>query len=229
MNIHTNYDLFKELSIDWKSAVREEFEKPYINQLQDFLDHEYNTQRIYPPKSFLFNAFNNCKPQDVQVVILGQDPYHSPGLAHGLAFSVPDGCAFPPSLRNIFKELKNDLQVDAPFSGDLTHLAKQGVLLLNTTMTVRHGEAASHANQGWENFTDAVIQWISDQGENVVFILWGAHAKAKEKYINPSKHLIISSAHPSPLSAHRGFFGSSPFSKTNEYLLSKGKKQISWV
>ncbi len=229
MNIITDHVLLKDLRPEWKSTFYKEFEKPYFSSLLEFLESEYKHHRVYPPKNMLFTALNNCAPQDVRVVILGQDPYHTPGLAHGLAFSVPVGCSFPPSLRNIFKELKNDIKADAPFSGDLTHLAKQGVLLLNTTLTVRHGEAASHSNKGWEFFTDAIIEWINQNHENVVFILWGAHAKAKESLIDTNKHLILSSAHPSPLSAHRGFFGSSPFSKTNEYLILKGKKKISWA
>lgn len=212
----------------WKELLTDEFEQDYYLNLSQFLGTEYKTKIIHPPQSLIFNAFNHCKVNDVKVVLIGQDPYHGEGQAHGLSFSVNDGVKFPPSLRNIFKELKSDLNVDVPFSGNLERWAEQGVLLLNATLTVQSKTPGSHQKKGWELFTDAVIQKLSDNNENIVFILWGAYAQKKGLIIDKNKHHVIESAHPSPFSAHRGFFGSKPFSKTNTYLESIGKEEIDW-
>ena len=212
----------------WKKVLAEEFNKDYFKRLIEFVKSEYKTQRIYPPGKLIFNAFDSCPFDQVKVVILGQDPYHGPGQAHGLCFSVNDGIQFPPSLRNIFKELNGDIGKEIPGSGNLISWAKQGVLLLNATLTVRAGQAGSHQKRGWEEFTDAVISTISSKKENVVFILWGNYAISKRKLIDESKHFLHTSVHPSPLSASRGFFGTKPFSKTNEYLESHGLQQINW-
>lgn len=212
----------------WKSVLSEEFEKDYFTKLTGFVKHEYKTQRIFPPGSLIFNAFNQCPFSDLKVVILGQDPYHGPGQAHGLCFSVNDGIAFPPSLRNIFKELNSDMGKAIPESGNLLSWAQQGVLLLNATLTVRAHQAGSHQKKGWEQFTDTVIQKISNEKENVVFLLWGNYAISKSKFIDTNRHLVLSSVHPSPLSASRGFFGNKHFSKTNDFLLSKGLEAIKW-
>ncbi len=212
----------------WAEVLNQEFKKDYFTKLKEFLLEEKKKHTIYPPGSLIFNAFNTTPFTEVKVVILGQDPYHGPGQAHGLCFSVPDGIALPPSLKNIYKELSSDLGVEIPKMGNLTNWAKQGVLLINATLTVRKGQAGSHQKKGWETFTDAVIKQISDKKNNVVFILWGNYAQSKEKLIDTSKHFIVKSVHPSPLSASRGFFGSKPFSKTNEYLKSKGINPIDW-
>ena len=213
----------------WKEALAKEFEQPYFAAIKAFiLAEKQKGKRVYPPGSQIFNAFNLTPFHHVKVVILGQDPYHGPGQAHGLSFSVPQGIPAPPSLVNIFKELKSDLNIDAPPHGNLESWAKQGVLLLNAVLTVNESEAASHKNAGWEKYTDAVIKTISDRKEHVVFILWGRFAQNKEALINATKHCIIKSAHPSPLSAYAGFFGSKPFSKTNEYLRANGIKEIDW-
>lgn len=212
----------------WKKVLAEEFDKQYFSDLIQFVKSEYKTQRIYPPGKLIFNAFDSCTFENLKVVILGQDPYHGPGQAHGLCFSVNDGIPFPPSLRNIFKELNGDIGKEIPTSGNLTEWAKQGVLLLNATLTVRAGQAGSHQKRGWEEFTNAVISTISDNKENIVFILWGNYAISKRKLINESKHFLLTSVHPSPLSASRGFFGTKPFSKTNEYLQSKNLEPIIW-
>lgn len=217
-----------ELEKNWTDLVKEEFTKDYFIELSHFVEEQYNSEIIYPPKSLVYNAFNHCKPKDVRVVIIGQDPYHGQGQAHGLSFSVCDGVKFPPSLRNIFKELKGDLNIDPPFSGNLEKWSKQGVLLLNATLTVQSKTPGSHQKKGWEQFTDAIIQQLSDNYSDIVFVLWGAYAQKKVLIINPEKHHIIQSKHPSPFSAHNGFFGSKPFSKTNEYLKSKGKSIINW-
>ncbi len=214
----------------WKRLLIDEFEKDYFAKLTDFVRAEYKSSdlRIFPPAPLIFNAFNQCPFNKLKVVILGQDPYHGAGQAHGLSFSVPDGISFPPSLRNIFKELNNDIAKPIPQSGNLSSWAQQGVLLLNATLTVREASAGSHQNKGWEMFTDEVIRQISEKAENIVFILWGNYAIRKQDMINKSKHLILTSVHPSPLSASRGFFGNHHFSKTNEYLKAKGKAVINW-
>lgn len=217
-----------KIASDWKEVLSEEFEKDYFKKLVDFVKQEYQTSTCYPPGKDIFTAFDACSFKDLKVIILGQDPYHGPGQAHGLSFSVPEGIKHPPSLRNIFQEYHTDLGFEIPKSGDLTAWAKQGVLLLNATLTVRVGEAGSHQKQGWEEFTEAVIQQISEKKDGIVFILWGSFAQKKAKVIKDDKHFLIQSPHPSPLSSYRGFFGSKPFSKTNEFLSEKGIKKIDW-
>jgi uracil-DNA glycosylase len=212
----------------WKAQLQDEFEKPYFKQLTEFVKSEYANQTIYPPAKLIFNAFDQCPFDQVKVVILGQDPYHGPGQAHGLCFSVNDGVDFPPSLRNIFKEIQNDTGAPIPTSGNLGRWAKQGVLLLNATLTVRAHIAGSHQKKGWEHFTDAVIHLVADKLDNVVFILWGNYAISKGEFIDDRKHLILKSVHPSPLSASRGFFGNKQFSTTNRYLTEHGKEPIMW-
>lgn len=213
---------------DWDTVLKGEFEKPYYKQLRTFLKEEYTQQQIYPPMNQLWTAFQMTPFEDVKVVVLGQDPYHGPGQAHGLSFSVNPDVRLPPSLRNIFKELVDDLNCKMPENGSLIGWAKQGVLLLNTVLTVRQGEAHSHRQRGWEMFTDAVIQQLSAREERMVFILWGRPAQEKKQLIDLTKHAVVESVHPSPLSAHRGFFGSRPYSKTNDWLLSWGKSQVNW-
>jgi len=208
--------------------MAEEFGKPYFQKLSAFVREEYQKYKIYPPGGKIFNAFDSCPFDQVKVVILGQDPYHGPNQANGLAFSVSNGVPIPPSLKNIYKELKADLGVEPPGHGNLERWAHQGVLLLNATLTVRRGAAGSHQGKGWELFTDAVLRILSERQQGLVFILWGAYAKRKGALIDRSKHYVIESAHPSPLSATSGFFGSRPFSKANAYLESKGKKPIDW-
>ncbi len=217
-----------KIEAGWKTQLNEEFEKDYFKQLSEFVHDEYKTQKIYPPGKLIFNAFDHCTFQKLKVVILGQDPYHGPGQAHGLCFSVNDGIKFPPSLRNIFKELNHDLGKPIPETGNLIEWAKQGVLLINATLTVRAGQAGSHQKKGWEQFTDAVIQKINDEKEAVVFLLWGNYAISKSKFIDQNKHLVLTSVHPSPLSASRGFFGNKHFSRTNAFLTSKGMDPIDW-
>lgn len=212
----------------WKEQLEEEFEKPYFKPLTDFVKSEYATHTVYPPAKLVFNAFEQCPFGNVKVVILGQDPYHGPGQAHGLCFSVNDGVDFPPSLRNIFKEIHADTGAPVPTTGNLVRWASQGVLLLNATLTVRAHEAGSHQKKGWEKFTDAVIHLVADKLDNVVFILWGSYAISKGEFIDPQKHLILKSVHPSPLSAHRGFFGNKQFSTANQYLMVHGKDPIQW-
>lgn len=212
----------------WKTILADEFAKSYFSELSVFVRNEYKTQKIYPPGKLIFNAFNQCPFNDLKVVILGQDPYHGPGQAHGLCFSVNDGIPFPPSLRNIFKELNSDVGKEIPTTGNLIQWAKQGVLLLNATLTVRAHQAASHQKKGWEQFTDAVINKINEHKESVVFLLWGNYAISKNKFIDQNKHLVLTSVHPSPLSASRGFFGNKHFSKTNQYLIQKDLKPINW-
>ena len=207
----------------WNEILSGEFDKEYFVRLTDFVRAEYRQTACYPPGSLIFNAFNLCPFDNVKVVILGQDPYHEPGQAMGLCFSVPDGIRIPPSLVNIYKELGVTNR-----NGDLTHWAKQGVLLLNATLTVRAHLAGSHQRQGWETFTDAVIQKISEQKEHVVFILWGSYAISKKNLIDTSKHLVLTSVHPSPLSAHRGFFGNHHFELCNSYLKQWGRGEIVW-
>jgi uracil-DNA glycosylase len=213
----------------WKKELAHEFAQPYFSAIKAFiLTEKQKGKRVYPPGPQIFQAFDLTPFDQVKVVILGQDPYHGPGQAHGLSFSVPLGIKPPPSLVNIFKELKSDLAIDAPPHGNLESWARQGVLLLNAVLTVNDSEAASHRSAGWERFTDAVISAISDHREHVVFILWGRFAQNKEVLIDTTKHLVIKSAHPSPLSAHAGFFGSRPFSKANTYLRENGIKEIDW-
>jgi len=217
-----------KIAPSWKKYLSNEFNADYFRQLIDFVRAEYQTQTVYPPGREIFRAFDCADFDDVRVVIIGQDPYHGPGQANGLCFSVRDGVTFPPSLRNIFKEIQKDLDKPIPKSGDLERWAQQGVLLLNATLTVRASAVGSHQNKGWEQFTDAVIKAISDSKTNVVFLLWGAYAQKKGEIIDRNKHLVLMSAHPSPFSADRGFFGNKHFSKTNEYLKSKGLKEIDW-
>lgn len=217
-----------KIAPSWRAKLETEFEKEYFSNLIQFVKHEYQTQTVYPPGKEIFRAFDCCAFDDVKVVIIGQDPYHGPGQANGLCFSVRDGIRQPPSLVNIFKEINKDLGKPIPASGDLERWAHQGVLLLNATLTVRASSPASHQNKGWETFTDAVIKMISDTKSNVVFLLWGAYAQKKGEVIDRSKHLVLMSAHPSPFSADRGFFGCKHFSKANEYLRSKGLKEIDW-
>ncbi|MFM7854246.1 MAG: uracil-DNA glycosylase [Flammeovirgaceae bacterium] len=212
----------------WKQKLEQEFAKPYFLEVTNFVKSEYASTTVYPKPKEIFAAFDRCKFEDVKVVILGQDPYHGEGQANGLCFSVNEGVKPPPSLINIFKEIQNDLGKPIPNSGNLLRWAEQGVLLLNATLTVRASSPGSHQNKGWEQFTDAAIKALSDQRENLVFILWGAYAQKKGEVIDRNKHLVILSPHPSPFSADRGFFGSKPFSKTNEYLRSKGLKEIDW-
>lgn len=212
----------------WKEQLREEFDKDYFSQLTTFIRQEYKTTTVYPPGSCMFNAFDHCPFDKVKVVILGQDPYHEPGQAHGLCFSVQDGTPFPPSLVNIFKEIQNDLGKPIPSSGNLLRWADQGVLLLNATLTVRAHQAGSHQNKGWETFTDAVIQKLATQKSHIVYILWGAYAQKKGAIIDTQRNLVLKSAHPSPLSAYRGFFGNKHFSKANDYLIATGQTPIDW-
>ncbi|MCD8210682.1 MAG: uracil-DNA glycosylase [Prevotella sp.] len=212
----------------WKQHIGEEFSKPYFAHLVNFVHEEYRKGTCYPPGRLIFNAFNLCPFDKVKVVIIGQDPYHEPGQAHGLCFSVNDGVKFPPSLENIFKEIQNDIGCPPPTSGSLVRWAEQGVLLLNATLTVRARMAGSHQRHGWEEFTDATIKTLSRDREHLVFILWGSYAQGKEILIDSSKHLILKSPHPSPLSAYRGFFGNHHFSKTNEYLKTNGISPILW-
>lgn len=212
----------------WREVLLDEFQKPYFTALKEFLLQERENYTLYPKGENIFAAFNHTPFEEVKVVILGQDPYHGANQAHGLAFSVNEGVAHPPSLRNIFKELHDDIGCEIPKSGDLTHWAKEGVFLLNAVLSVRASEAASHKGRGWEIFTDAIIKELSQRRENLVFILWGAPAALKASLIDEKKHLILKAPHPSPLSSYRGFFGSKPFSKTNEYLTCNGVKPIEW-
>lgn len=213
----------------WNEVLKNEFDKEYFTLLTDFVKNEYSSGICYPPGSMIFNAFNTTPFKDVKVVILGQDPYHGPNQAHGLCFSVNDGVPFPPSLSNIFKEIKTDLGIEIPKTGSLVRWAEQGVLLLNATLTVKAGLAGSHQNKGWETFTDAVVHHLNEEKEGIVFLLWGSYAQNKGKFIDPNKHFILKSKHPSPLSANQGgWFGQKHFSKTNEFLISKGKEPINW-
>lgn len=213
----------------WKDRLSPEFEKPYFKSLVNFVKEEYASQQIYPPARQIFNAFNHCSFDQCRVVILGQDPYHGAGQANGLCFSVNDGIRMPPSLLNIFKEIQNDLGNPIPATGNLERWASQGVLLLNATLTVRSASAGSHQNKGWETFTDAVIKCISEEKSNVVFLLWGRYAQDKGAVIDASKHLVLKSKHPSPMSANGGgWFGNHHFSKTNDYLKSKGLRTVEW-
>jgi len=212
----------------WLAILKDEFQREYFQKLSNFVKGEYQRTLVYPAPKNIFRAFDLCPFDQVKVVILGQDPYHGPGQANGLCFAVHDGIPYPPSLKNIFKEMDTDLG-GMPSTGDLSHWAKQGVLLLNSILTVLPGQAGSHQKQGWESFTDAVIREVSEKSENVVFILWGRYAQDKGSVIDSEKHLIIKSVHPSPLSSHRGFFGSRPFSQANEYLEWHEKGAIDWI
>jgi len=212
----------------WKEKLASEFSKEYFVKLTDFVKSEYQARQIFPPGNLIFSAFDLCPFDKVKVVIVGQDPYHNEGQAHGLCFSVQDGTAFPPSLINIFKELNHDLGVTVPKSGNLNRWAEQGVLLLNALLTVREHEAGSHQGKGWEIFTDAVIDHLNRERENLVFLLWGAYAQKKCENIDPKRHLILKSVHPSPLSASRGFFGNNHFSKCNQYLAEHGVQPVVW-
>lgn len=212
----------------WKNALSSEFEKPYFANLVEFVRYEYANGTCYPPGNIIFNAFNLCPFNDVKVVIIGQDPYHEPGQAQGLSFSVAEGVKFPPSLENIFKEVQADTGNPAPENGDLTRWVKQGVLLLNATLTVRAHQAGSHQKRGWEEFTDAAIKALATQRSGIVYLLWGAYAQRKGALIDRTKNLVLQSAHPSPLSAYRGFFGNHHFSLANDYLAAQGKTPIKW-
>lgn len=218
-----------KIESSWKASLQSEFDQSYFGELTEFVRNEYLSKTIFPNPKNIFQAFELCPFDQVKVVILGQDPYHGPGQAHGLCFSVNEGIPVPPSLLNIYKEIESDIGVKMPQSGDLEHWARQGVLLLNATLTVQAHRAGSHQNKGWEEFTDAVIRLISDKKEHVVFLLWGSFAQSKAPMIDSGKHLILRAPHPSPLSAHRGFFGCGHFSKANEYLKSVGLEQIEWA
>ena len=213
---------------DWKELLREEFEKPYFAKLVDFVKSEYASKQIFPAARNIFRAFDKCPLDKLKVVIIGQDPYHGDGQANGLCFSVDDGVDFPPSLRNIFKEVAEDIGKPVPESGNLDRWAEQGVLMLNAVLTVRAHEAASHAGQGWEQFTDAVVRLIAEKKEGVVYMLWGSYAQKKGAMVNTSRNLVLKAVHPSPLSVYRGFFGSRHFSKANVYLVGQGKSPIEW-
>lgn len=218
-----------QLHPSWQAMLGDELHKPYMEALRAFLKQEKATGKIiYPPSPLIFNAFNHTPFEQVRVVIIGQDPYHGPGQAHGLSFSVPKGIALPPSLQNIFKEISTDLNVKMTGSGDLTPWADQGVLLLNATLTVEQAQAGSHQNKGWERFTDAVITALNQHREGLVFVLWGSYAQKKGNMIDAHRHLVLKSVHPSPLSAHRGFFGNHQFSKINQYLTQRGQTPINW-
>jgi uracil-DNA glycosylase len=212
----------------WKEQLKDEFEKDYFVKLTDFVRNEYRSKQIFPPAKFIFNAFEHTPFDKVKAVILGQDPYHNDGQAHGLSFSVPDGIQTPPSLVNIFKEINRDLGIPIPRSGNLTRWANQGVMLLNATLTVQAHMAGSHQKKGWEEFTDAAIHKLAEGRENIVFILWGSYAQKKAAFIDGNRHLVLRSVHPSPLSAYNGFFGNNHFSTTNKYLTSKGIEPIEW-
>lgn len=212
----------------WSALLEDEFNCPYFVSLEKFVNQEYKSQKIYPEKEKIFEALRHTCFQNLKVLIIGQDPYHGAQQAHGMSFSVLGNQKIPPSLRNIFKELINDIPMAYPQSGNLTSWAQEGVLLLNSVFTVREGQAASHKNQGWERFSDSLIQKISKNKENIVFILWGKFAQGKKELIDSQKHLVLESSHPSPFSARKGFFGSKPFSKTNVYLKSKGIEPVKW-
>ena len=216
------------IEASWKRRLADEFEKPYFLKLTEFVRQEYQRGTVYPKGGHIFNALAHCPFEKVKVVILGQDPYHEPGQAHGLCFSVQEGVPAPPSLVNIFKEIESDLGHPVPKTGDLTRWADQGVLLLNATLTVRAHQAASHQGKGWETFTDAVIHRLAQEREHIVYLLWGSYAQHKGAFIDPQRNLVLKSAHPSPLSAYRGFFGNKHFSQANNYLIATGQTPIDW-
>lgn len=217
-----------KIESSWGERLKAEFEKEYFQQLVEFVKSEYLSHKVYPPGKQIFNAFDHCHFDQTKVVIIGQDPYHGSGQAHGLCFSVNEGVPMPPSLVNIFKEIKDDLNLPIPPNGSLVRWADQGVLLLNATLTVRASTPGSHQTKGWESFTDAAIKAVSNEKENVVFLLWGSYAQRKGAIIDKARHHVLESPHPSPFAAHRGFFGNKHFSKTNEYLASKGLEIIDW-
>lgn len=217
-----------QIEESWKEVLSPEFKKDYFIRLTDFVRQEYQTTTVYPPGKLIFNAFNLCPYPKVKVVIIGQDPYHGPGQAHGLCFSVNDGVPFPPSLQNIFKEIQSDLGSPIPETGNLTRWAEQGVLMLNATLTVRAHQAGSHQRRGWEEFTDAAIRALAENREHLVFILWGTYAQKKGAFISRDRHLVLTSVHPSPLSAYHGFFGNKHFSRANAYLEAHGETPIVW-
>lgn len=217
-----------KIASDWRDILAPEFEKPYFEELTHFVRDEYAAHRVYPRGSNIFRAFDKCPFDKLKVVIIGQDPYHGPGQAHGLCFSVADGVPFPPSLQNIFKEVHTDTGAEIPLSGNLDRWAEQGVLLLNAVLTVREHEAASHAGRGWETFTDAVVRAVAERKEGVVYMLWGSYAQRKGAIADPSRNLILKAVHPSPLSAYRGFLGCRHFSQANAYLESIGQEPIKW-
>ena len=212
----------------WREVLQPEFDKPYFELLTSFVRHEYQTKQCFPPARLIFNAFDSCPFNRVRVVIIGQDPYHEVGQAHGLCFSVNDGVAIPPSLENIYKELNRDLGKPIPTSGNLTHWAQQGVLLLNATLTVAAHRAGSHQNKGWEELTDAAIQALNTRREHIVYMLWGSYAQRKGQFIDRRKNLVLTAPHPSPLSAYRGFIGCGHFSQANNYLVKHGEQPIEW-
>jgi len=217
-----------KIETGWKEQLAAEFEQEYFRGLTAFVKEEYRQGAVYPPGPLIFNAFDQCPFDQVKVVILGQDPYHEPGQAHGLSFSVREGVVFPPSLVNIFKEIADDMGTPVARDGDLTRWARQGVLLLNATLTVRAHQAGSHQNKGWERFTDAVIHRLAESRDHVVYLLWGAYAQRKGEFIDSRRNLVLKSAHPSPLSAYRGFLGNKHFSQTNDYLIACGQTPIQW-
>lgn len=217
-----------KIAADWKLLLQEEFDKPYFEELTRFVREEYANGTIYPAGKNIFRAFDKCPVDKLKVVIIGQDPYHGPGQANGLCFSVNDGVAFPPSLQNIFKEISSDIGTPTPQSGNLDRWAEQGVLLLNAVLTVRAHQAASHAGKGWEQFTDAMVRIINQHKEGLVYMLWGSYAQRKGQIADPARNLILKSVHPSPLSVYRGFFGCKHFSQANEYLVSRGQEPIIW-
>jgi uracil-DNA glycosylase len=233
MKQKNNFDLTMPSPVkihpSWLSPLQPEFQKPYFEELTKFVKKEYASAPIYPQAKNIFRAFELCPFENVKVVILGQDPYHGPGQANGLCFSVNDNVALPPSLQNIYKEISADLGIPAPTTGNLDNWAKQGILLLNATLTVRANTPGSHQKKGWEQFTDAAIQALSDQKEHLVFLLWGKYAQEKGQVIDHNKHHVLTAPHPSPFSAHSGFFGCQHFSKTNQYLKSIGEKPIDWT
>lgn len=212
----------------WKEVLQPEFDKPYFELLTSFVRSEYQTKQCFPPARLIFNAFDSCPFDRVRVVIIGQDPYHDVGQAHGLCFSVNDGVAIPPSLENIYKELNRDLGIPIPTSGNLTRWAQQGVLLLNATLTVQAHRAGSHQNKGWEELTDAAIQALNTRREHIVYMLWGSYAQRKGQFIDRRKNLVLTAPHPSPLSAYRGFIGCGHFSQANNYLVQHGEQPINW-
>jgi len=233
IKIHFNHLVqfeMKDIQIEpsWKKELDNEFQKPYFDSLRIFVREEYKKSKVYPPAKQIFAAFDHCPFDKVKVVILGQDPYHGENQANGLCFSVAPGIQVPPSLQNIFKEINSDIGSPIPKNGDLARWANQGVLLLNATLTVRENQAGSHQNHGWELFTDAIIRALAENKSKLVFLLWGSFAQKKGEMIDPKKHLVLKSPHPSPLSAHRGFFGNHHFSKTNEYLMLNGEIPIEW-
>ena len=217
-----------KISSDWTELLAEEFSKPYYSKLVNFVHDEYASNTIYPNDDNIFRAFDKCSLNMLKVVIIGQDPYHGDGQANGLSFSVNDGIKFPPSLRNIFKEISSDLNIEQPISGNLDRWAEQGVLLLNSVLTVRANSAASHAGNGWEEFTNAVVRIISEKKEGIVYMLWGSHAQKKGALVDPTRNYILKAVHPSPLSAYRGFFGCKHFSLANQYLKNRNKPTIIW-